>query len=252
MPLRLATWRQIASRSPPGRRPRGSPGSCRRSGHARGPARRPDDQGPLLGDVALHGDIAGQRPGVVPDRRDDGFLGVQRPVLPAVDEVRDPGATGRQRRPHGLVERRRLGPAAEEPGVPPDDLRAAVSADPLERGIDVGDAGVEVGDHHGFGDLLDDHGQPVPLAAGALALGHIDPDAGQEDPAGGVERELQDQEVVRSVGERQGGREGLERPPRMTARSAVLTLAATSAGQIASSVLPYQSSPRRSPRFASR
>ena len=176
-------------------------------------ADRPGDQGPLpaeggraalqrtrLGDVALAGDVPADRAMGVADGRDDRRLRDHRAVLAAVDQVTRPWPAARERRPHGLVERRRLGAALEDPGVLADDLVTGIAGGALEGRVDVGDPSLEIGDLDRLGRLLDGRGEPVVLRLRSRVLGQVQADAPDDGPPVlGRQRELHDDERMGAV-----------------------------------------------------
>ncbi len=148
-----------------GRRLRRRPGAHRRQRRGQG---RPLAvvlvearlQGALRADVSLDGHAPDDRPGRVANRG-DGRLGMgERAVRPPVDELAGPDLAPPDRRPQALDRGGRLLVGREDADVLPDDAVAPEAGSSLERGVDVADRAIEVGDDDRVGGMLD--GRHVP------------------------------------------------------------------------------------------
>lgn len=171
-------------------------------------------QGPHPGHVSLPGHVATDRTAHVADRRDDYRLRHERAVLAPVDHVGSERLPVREARPHGRVERRRMGPALQNPRVLANDLLAVVTGRLLERRVDIGDPALEIRDLDRLLGLLDGRAEPIVLGLGARMLRQVEADVGDKRPAiVSRQRELHVQMGMRAVGVGHRQREQRQRHP---------------------------------------
>ena len=158
--------------------------------------------GALTRHVPLDGDEARYRTALVEDRREDGLLMEQAPVLAPVRHGAHERLPAREGCPQRLVERRSLDPALEDARVLAHDLVAGVAADLLEGRVHVLDRAGRVGDDDRVGGLLDGRRQPAHLELRAMAGARV---ADRHDDAVPELRTSQVQALV----ERPAGRVGI-------------------------------------------
>ncbi len=145
----------------------------------------------LLRDIALDRHVAGDRSGLVEDRRGDRLFLVQHAVLATVGHRRRERSPARQGFPHGRIEVRAFDAALEEAWVRAEDLVAGIPGDPLERRVHVFDLGCQVGDDNGLGRLLDGGEQTLAFPFGDRPVCHVHDGPGQRyNVSVGVERHL--------------------------------------------------------------
>ena len=124
----------------------------------------------LVGDIAFDGNVIDDFSRGVAHGRDGRFFLVKRAVLALVGEAAVPHLPAAQHRPHPLVELRVLLAALEDPRILTGRFFAGVAGDLLERRVGVEDGGAGIGDHDGFGGLLDRRRQPFAFDLRPLAL----------------------------------------------------------------------------------
>ena len=163
--------------------------------------RSPDAHVPL--DRYVVGNLAA---GIL-DRRDLHLLGVERAVLPPVDDLALPDPAASDGIPEILVERRRLKPGFEDARLPAHGFLAGVSRQCGEGGIHVLNCPVGRGDDDAFRGLFDSRGQ-----AGAIYDADFLP---QGSPRRGCDL-LSFYRLDRRI---PVGRRGAQRPPGKAVRS---------------------------------
>ena len=133
----------------------------------------------LVGDVALHRQVADDPSGGVAHRPDRRVFLEQRSVLAAVHQPPLPHLSAGQRLPHALVERFVLGAALEDPRVLAHRLGGGVPGDALEGRVYVEDGAAGIGDDDRLRGLLDDAAETRLLLLAPLALADVDRQADQ-------------------------------------------------------------------------
>ena len=128
----------------------------------------------LLGDVALDGDMMGDAPIAIPQRRDGRVLIDQLAVLATIDDPSLPGAALPQALVDGVEERGAVSATMQHvPNPPTQNLGRVESRELGKCRVDIGAAAAGVGDLDLIAHLIDGHGQERQLLLAPALLGDV-------------------------------------------------------------------------------